>query len=62
MFNVEGVSVLQEVLEMALQNNVNVLNTTEWIHLKKVRMGIFLLGGFQPNFTCNVGDAGPIPG
>ena len=48
---------MQEVLEMALKNNVNVLNTTERIHLKKVRIGIFMLGGFQPNFTCNVGDA-----
>ena len=35
MFNGEGVSVLQEVLEMGLHNNVNVLNTTERVHLKK---------------------------
>ena len=35
LFNGEGVSVLQEVLEMGLHNNVNVLNTTERVHLKK---------------------------
>ena len=47
MFNGKGVSVLQEVLEMGLHNNVSVLNTTG--HLK-VMMGIFLLRGFQPNY------------
>ena len=50
MFNGEGVSVLQEVLEMGLHNDVNVLNTTERVHLKKVMMGIFPLCGFQPNY------------
>ena len=41
---------MQEVLEMGLHNDVNVLNTTERVHLKKVMMGMFPLCGFQPNY------------